>query len=110
MTEFINEEISPDDRYLLQDRYLDLTRTILPAEARRHGWTVREDHCFMRIILDHLFSDCWYNHLDCRLTAYKQLNVEQLQRAVELAEHLLRDGERLINAMNHKSLQWRKTV
>ena len=108
MTEFIDEEITPDDRYLLQDRHLDLTRTILPAEARRNGWTLREDHCFMRIILDHLFSDCWYKHLDRRLTAYKQLNVEQLQQAVKSAENLLLDGEPLLKAMNARSLHWRR--
>jgi hypothetical protein len=107
MTELIDEEISPDDRYLLQERYLDLTRVALPAEARRHGWTLRHDHCFMRIILDHLFSDCWYNHLDRRLTAYKQLNVAQLQQAIELAENLLRAGEQLVKAMNARSLRWR---
>ena len=96
----IEDQISSDDRYLLQDRYLDLTRVILPAEARRSNWTLREDHCFMRIILDHLFSDCWYNHLDRRLTAYKQLNTQQLRQAVEMAEQLLNEGEQLVSAMN----------
>ena len=107
MAKFIDDDISPDDRYLLQDRYLDLTPTILPAEARRHGWTLREGHCFRRVILDHFFSDCWYNHLDRRLTAYKQLYMQQLKQAVELAETLLREGEQLLRTMNARSLHWR---
>ncbi len=45
-----------DDRYDLQARYLQLTREDLPAAALREGWPVRDDHCFMRIVLDHLFD------------------------------------------------------
>lgn len=63
----VEEELSELHRYELQDRYLELTRVELPAEARRRDWVVIEDHCFMRIILDRLFGDCWYNHLDRRL-------------------------------------------
>jgi hypothetical protein len=99
--------ISEPDRYELQHAYLELCRVRLPAQARRQGWSLRDDHCFMRIILDHLFGDCWYHHLDQRLTAYKQLNVNQLTQAVGLAEQLLRQGQPLLAKMNASSLRWR---
>ena len=37
-------------RYALQDRYLELTRTQMPAEARKRGWVATFDRCFVRII------------------------------------------------------------
>ena len=97
----------PADRYDLQQRYLDLTRVELPAAARARGWPIRHDHCFMRIILDHLFEDCWYHHLDRRLRAYKQLNQAQLERAVALGEAMLDADDLQVEAMNARSLRWR---
>ena len=97
-----------EDRYVLQDHYLELTRTVLPAEARRNGWRLQDDHCFMRVILDHLFHDCWYNHLDRRLVAYKQLNKRQLQEAIALAQEIVIRGDSLLGEMNARSLAWRR--
>lgn len=94
-------------RYELQDRYLELMRTDLPIRAKQQYWVVTEDHCFMRIILDQLFGDCWYNHLDRRVTAYKQLSEAQLRECIAFAEELLRtDGEGLAT-WNAQSLNWR---
>ncbi len=95
------------DRYDLQNRYLDLTRVTLPSLGRTRGWVVKEDHCFMRIVLDHLFADCWYNHLDRRLRAYKQLNDTQLAQAVAIAERMSRADDKTISRMNAQSLVWR---
>jgi hypothetical protein len=94
-------------RYERQDRYLELTRTELPAKARLGKWVVTEDHCFMRIILDQLFQDCWYDHLDRRLVAYKQLNNEQLTRAIAMGEQLLTGDTTTLNRWNNESLAWR---
>ena len=88
------------DRYDLQNRYLDLTRIQLPSLGRTRGWVVTEDHCFMRIVLDHVFADCWYNHLDRRLRAYKQLNGTQLAQAVGIAEHMCQADGQTIEQMN----------
>lgn len=96
-----------DDRYDLQERYLALTRQELPAAARRHGWVIRDDHCFMRVILDHLFQGCWYDYLDRRLRAYKQLNAEQLAEAVRLGDAMLAGGGEVVEQMNRASLVWR---
>ncbi|MBB6430961.1 hypothetical protein [Algisphaera agarilytica] len=95
------------DRYDLQDRYLDLTRVILPSLGRTRGWVIKEDHCFMRIVLDHVFADCWYNHVDKRLRAYKQLNDTQLAQAVAIAEQMTKADSATIDAMNSQSLEWR---
>ena len=95
------------DRYELQDRYLELTRTELPARARQRNWVVAEDHCFMRIILDRLCGDCWYHHLDRRLTAYKQLNDEQLRQCIAMAEQILSGDTVALEAWNRDSLRWR---
>lgn len=104
----IEEQLGLQHRYELQDRYLELTRVELPAEARRRGWPVKDDHCFMRIILDRLFNDCWYHHLDRRLTAYKQLGDDQLRECIKMARQLL-DGDReQLNHWNADSLRWRR--
>lgn len=96
------------DRYELQDRYLDLTRAVLPSLGRTRGWPITEDHCFMRIVLDHVFHDCWYNHVDKRLRAYKQLNDTQLAQAVAIAEEMRRADAATIDKMNQQSLAWRE--
>ncbi|MEM1228668.1 MAG: hypothetical protein AAGJ40_23520 [Planctomycetota bacterium] len=103
----ISEEFGTQHRYELQDRYLELTRIKLPAEARKQGWVVTEDHCFLRIILDRLFGGCWYDHLDRRLTAYKQLGDEQLRRCIAMAEQLLADDTDALVQWNRDSLRWR---
>ena len=94
-------------RYELQERYLELTRSELPAKARISGWVVIQDHCFMRIILDQLFQGCWYDFLDRRLVAYKQLSDEQLTRAIAMGEQLLSGDATTLHRWNNESLAWR---
>jgi hypothetical protein len=67
---------------------------------------VHEDHCFARILLDHLFSDAWYGHVVGR-PAYQHLSEEQLMRAVALGERVLAEGDELLRALNDQSLAWR---
>lgn len=98
----------PADRYDLQGRYLDLTRKELPAAATEAGdWPIRFDHCFMRIVLDHVFEGCWYEHLNRRQRAYKQLDEAQLSAAVGHGEAMLRGGKAVVEEMNRRSLAWR---
>ena len=102
----VEDELGAPHRYELRDRYLELTRVELPAEARKRGWPVTEDHCFMRILLDRLFGDCWYHHLDTRLTAYKQLNDKQLRRCIAMAEQLLAADVNVLQQWDCQSLTW----
>ena len=64
----------------------------------------------MRIALDHVFGGCWYDHLDRRLVAYKQLSAAQLGEAVRLCERMLEEGEPLVWRLQVQSLRWRGRI
>ena len=86
--------------------YMHLTKEVLPSIARcdQVDWPVREDHCFQRIILDHVCGGVWYEHLD--RPAYKHLTNDQAQRAVELCQGIA-EGRADLRQMNQQSLIWR---
>ena len=90
----------------LVSAYLHLTKEVLPALARngRRNWPVFEDHCFQRIILDHICGGVWYEYLD--RPAYKNLTKDQAQRAVKLCEDIA-DGHKDLQKLNQQSLIWR---
>ena len=86
--------------------YLHLTKEVLPALARngRRNWPVSEDHCFQRIVLDHVCRGVWYEYLD--RPAYKNLKKDQVQRAVKLCEDIA-SGHADLQKLNQQSLIWR---
>ena len=86
--------------------YMHLTKEVLPALARqgRRNWPVSEDHCFQRIILDHICGGVWYEYLD--RPAYKSLTKDQAQRAVKLCEDIA-NGHKDLQKLNQQSLIWR---
>ena len=90
----------------LVSAYLHLTKEVLPALARngRRNWPVSDDHCFQRIILDHVCGGVWYEHLG--RPAYKHLTSDQAQRAVELCRDIA-EGRVDLQLMNQQSLIWR---
>jgi hypothetical protein len=93
---------------LLRDRYLELTNRTLPELAKQRSFPVKYNHCFQRIILDHLFGGCWYEVLDRKQgPAYKQLTIEQLQQAIAIAEMMIEQPDDYIRQLNQNSLQWR---
>jgi len=94
-------------RDALEQRYLELVRHRLPAAARQDGWVLRDDHCFGRVLLDDAVGACWYDVLDRRRTAFRQLDDERLAGAVALAERLLREGDPLLRELDARSLAWR---
>ena len=67
--------------------YMHLTKEVLPSMARndRTSWPVSEDHCFQRIVLDHVCGGVWYDHLD--RPAYKNLTNEQAKTATQTSLH-----------------------
>ena len=91
-----------------QQQYLHLTNYVMPQVARQQHWPVRLNHCFQRIILDALFHDCWYQHLDrtSRIPAYRQLSEAQLTRALTIAQHML-DSSETVRQLNQQSLMYR---
>ena len=90
----------------LIQRYLTLTREVMPRMARTSGtcWPVRDDHCFQRIVLDHVCGGIWYDHLE--RPAYKHLDADQASRAVGLCEDIIA-GHADLAALNNRSLAWR---
>ena len=99
--------LAPEDRDALLRRYRELVDRDLPAQAARDGWVLRLDHCFGRVLLDAAVGRCWYEVLDRRSPAYRQLDDAQLVRTVELAERLLREGDPLLRELDAQSLAWR---
>ena len=99
-------DVEKEEKDTLIATYMHLTKEVLPSMARndRTDWPVREDHCFQRIVLDHLCGGVWYKHL-CR-PAYKHLTIDQAQRAVELCRDIAQ-GRSDLQQLNQQSLIWR---
>jgi len=85
-------------------RYKQLINEILPAVFTK---PVRHNHCFNRIVLNWLFQDVWYHHLDNTKTAISQLNETQLQQMTSRMEQWLQNPN-LLFSDNQQSLTWRK--
>ena len=95
------------DRAVLEARYRELVRTLLPAAAREQRWVLRDDHCFGRVLLDDAVGACWYDVLDRRRTAFLQLDDDQLAHAVAQGGRLLAEGDGLLRELDAQSLRWR---
>ena len=95
-----------EEKSSLISAYIHLTKKILPSMAQndRRDWPVFQDHCFQRIVLDHVCGGVWYEHLD--RPAYKHLTSDQAQRAVELCQDIVK-GRVDLQQMNQQSLIWR---
>lgn len=94
------------DRAAVQARWLTLTRDVLPALATERAWPVSADHCFQRILLDHVCGGCWYDHVAGR-PAYRHLDEDRLRRAVATAEAIVA-GTADPDQLNRESLAFRK--
>lgn len=57
--------------------------------APRFGWPINRNHCFMRVYLDWLFQDCWYDHLDPTKKAWMQLSPTQAAAMVEMMKQTI---------------------
>lgn len=87
----------------LRNTFKTLINDVLPATYQS---PVRFNHCFNRIILDWLFQDVWYYHLDKKKTAISQLNDEQLEAAIIHMNEWLTNHDRLVQD-NLNSLRYR---
>ena len=90
----------------LVERYLHLTRIVMPALARttKLHWPVRNDHCFQRIVLDTICGGVWYDHIP--RPAYQHLDETEAMRAVLLCEQII-SGETDLSLLNRRSMNWR---
>lgn len=92
----------------LREEYRQKVLEELPAAATEASdWPISEDHCFGRVVLDTLFEDEWTTHLDGS-PAYEQLSATELRSAIQIAERMLSEGKPVVEALNEKSLRWRK--
>lgn len=89
---------------ILTSAYNQLVNEVLPQTISQ---PVRFNHCFARIVLDWLFADVWYNHLNKKHPAYRQLSEPQLQAAVERMQLWLRQPQVLWQD-NAASLRYRR--
>ncbi len=98
-----------EHRQALERHYLNLTNNQLPQSAIENNWSVRENHCFQRIILDHLFQRPWPEALPSkRKSAYRQLSNYQLGRAIGIAHRMTNEPEDYLQQLNERSLAYRK--
>lgn len=97
---------SPTGRAELIERYLHLTRVVMPemAKSKHRSWPVRNDHCFQRIVLDAVCGGVWYDHVD--RPAYRNMSTRQASDAVVLCERIL-SGDASLVELNRQSLAWR---
>ena len=96
----------PDhDRVALVERWLQLTRRVLPGVAAEHAWPIRLDHCFMRVFLDQAVGGQW-DRVVAR-PAIRHMPGPLLARAVALAERSLAEPG-ILPALNAESLAWRR--
>ena len=95
------------ERAEAEQEYLRLVKQGLPAAARAGRWVLRQDHCFGRVLLDHAVGGCWYDALDRRRPAYRQLSDDQRGQAVALGRRLLAEGDPLLRELDAQSLAWR---
>ncbi len=94
-----------DERTALVERWLMLTRSVLPGMAAAAGWPIRADHCFMRVFLDHAMQGPW--HRTVPRPAIRHMDLVALRRAVAAAEQVLAEPA-LLPALNARSLAWRR--
>ncbi|MGB3711937.1 MAG: GCN5-related N-acetyltransferase, partial [Erythrobacter sp.] len=51
-------------RKMLEAKWFELTRSMMPAIAKERDWPVRFDHCFQRILLDNACGGPWRDHIE----------------------------------------------
>ena len=96
----------------LRELYLNATAEVLPQLARENNWVIRSDHCFQRVVLDNVFDDVWYNHLEKSGSepAYRQLSRDRLVSALDLCREMEKAGGEKVEELNRKSLKFRGKV
>ena len=89
----------------LVERWLALTRGVLPAMAAAHRWPIRLDHCFMRVCLDAAMGRPWTEVV--QRPALRHLTDAELADAIRIAEAVVARPQTL-PALNAQSLRWRR--
>ncbi len=94
------------DTEALRQRLQTLANQTFPARAKRGGYPVHLNHCFLRIVYDNLFDAPWRTVLTQKRAAYRQLSHAQLLAAIELGERIT-DDKQACAELNERSLELR---
>ena len=94
-------------RTALLARWLDLTRSVLPAMAVGHGWPIHLDHCFMRVCLDAALGTPWTATV--KRPTLRHMSDAQLAAAVDVAERAATRPD-LLPELNARSLAGRRAA
>ena len=81
-----------DETAGLRQRYQTLVNDTLPATYTQ---PIRFNHCFGRVVLDWLFGDVWYGHVE--RPAYRNLTADQLRGCIGRMERWLADHDTLVS-------------
>jgi hypothetical protein len=98
-------------RSVLEKQWMTLTRQTLPRIAAQRQssnvpWPVKNDHCFMRILLDAVHHQRWDRAVKAR-PAYRHIDQDRLAKAIALGEAVA-SGDVDLWALNAQSLAWRR--
>jgi hypothetical protein len=101
------ETLDGEDISELRAEYNRKVNESLPDRAQNaNGWPIHLDHCFGRVVLDNLFEDEWYDHVDGH-PAYENLSPQELREAIRIADRMLEGGPSVAEELNRNSLRWR---
>jgi hypothetical protein len=92
-----------------QQLYRQRVNIDLPLAAKEKRLPIRLNHCFGRVILDNIFKGNWRDFLDgeSKMPAYKQLSLDQLETALQLAQMMLDLQREYTVLLNNRSLAYR---
>ena len=94
------------DLAALKDQFRRQANHTFPAVARRGGYPIVMNHCFLRVVYDNLFGQKWQEVLSTKKPAIHQLDETQLRRAIELGNEVIADRG-TCEILNERSLTWR---
>ena len=90
----------------LREHLRQMANVEFPEAARRGGYPVRFNHCFLRIVYDNLFGAPWRSVLPQGRPAIEQLDAEQLARATAIGREII-DYPEACRRLNRESLRLR---
>ena len=96
----------PNSKPTKKDRLRHLANVAFPAAAKADGYPIVFNHCFLRVVYDHVFQDKWQRKLTNGKPAIHQLTEDQLTKAIETGEAMVKDKELTIR-LNRESLTFR---
>ena len=89
-----------------KDRLRQLANQEFPAAAKAGRYPIVLNHCFLRVVYDHIFEDKWQRKLTNGKPAIHQLSERQLDRAITVGEAMTKD-KALTEQLNRASLEYR---